>query len=415
MKPGAVIVGASHAGVQAAVSLRQSGWQEPIHLLSNEHDLPYHRPPLSKAFLSGTRTAEQILLRGEGLYREQGLDLLLGCSVREIDPVRRRVSSDAGVFDYSKLIIATGARARDLSLPGIKLGGVHILRNMADARALKLALESAHSLVVIGGGFIGLEVAATAATNSKQVTVLEAQDRLLARALPPRFSHFLTKYHAGKGVRFVFNVRVDGIEGASGRVSAVKLADGGRISADLVLIAVGGAPSVELGQDVGLTLAAGGIAVDDHARTSAPDIYAIGDCAAARTRFADGIVRVESVQNAVDQARAAAAHCAGQPQPLAAAPWFWTDQYDLKIQMAGLMSSGCEEILRGDPPAGAFTLLQLKDERLISAFSVNRAADHMAARRLIDTGVTIDRTLAARPDIPLLQAVSAPTSCGERR
>lgn len=409
MRAGIVIVGASHAGVQAALSLRQAGWQEPIRLLSAENDLPYHRPPLSKAFLAGEKDAEQIILRGEQFYSEQQVDLLLGVRAEAIDLAARRIETPAGAFDFSGLVLATGASARRLPVAGADLDGVVTLRDLTDARGLKERLAEAGEVVVIGGGFIGLEVASTAVKSGKAVTVIEAQDRLLARALPPMLSGFLAAFHEDKGARLLFGASVQRIEGIAGKVSAIRLGDGTRIAADLVVVGIGGVANTRLGEQAGLTVSAGGLLVDADARTSNPAIHAIGDCASFDNPYAGAPVRLESVQNAVDQARAAAAHCAGQSHPLKAVPWFWTDQYELKVQMAGLLTSGCEEILRGDVVNGSFSLLQLKAGRLVSAFSVNRAADHMAARKLIEARAALDPAAARDAAVPLARTAAEPS------
>lgn len=408
MKPGALIVGASHAGVQAAFSLRQAGWQEPITLISGEAGIPYHRPPLSKAFLLGEKSDDQILLRSEALYAAQGIDLLRGETAESIDPGAKRVATSAGVFDYRVLVLATGARARPLPVAGAELAGVHSLRDLADARRLREALADAASVAIVGGGYIGLEVASTAAKNGKAVTVVEMQPRLLTRSMPEMLAGHLQRFHAAKGVRFVFGRSVASLEGTGGRVEGVRLDDGTRLDADLVLVGIGGVANLELAEAAGLTTEAGGVLVDAHGRTSAPCVYAAGDCAAFDNPFAGRVMRLESVQNAVDQAKAAAGHAAGQPAPLSAVPWFWTDQYELKVQMAGIAPAGAEQILRGDPESDAFSLLHLQGGRLVASFSVNRAADHMASRKLIGSGVMLDPAAAAAADVPLARTATGP-------
>lgn len=408
MSAGAVIVGASHAGVQAAVSMRQAGWQEPIHLVSAEDELPYHRPPLSKAFLLGEKSADQIQLRAESFYAGQGIELHLGTRALGVDAAGRKVLTTRGELAFDKLILATGARARRLPLPGADLDGVFTLRDMADARRLKPAMDSAESLTVIGGGFIGLEVAATAAKNGKAVTVIEMLPRLLTRSVPEIVAAHLAGYHAAKGATILFGKQIEAIEGEGGRVRAVRLGDDARIEADLVLVGIGGVADLSLAEPLGLATAAGGILVDEHGMTSIPGIYAVGDCAAFDNPYAGGVLRLESVQNAVDQAKAAGTHAAGMAAPLSAVPWFWTDQYDLKVQMAGIAPADGEQVLRGDPESHAYSVFHLRDRRLVAAFSVNRAADHMAARRLIATGAPLDLALAADPAVPLLRAAPEP-------
>lgn len=406
MKAGAVIVGASHAGTQLAASLRQSGWADPIHLVSRERDLPYHRPPLSKDFLTGDKVEDQILLRGEGFYRDQGIDLLLGTAVTEIDTARRVVTTELGTVPYTALVLATGASARRLPLPGASLDGVHVLRDIADARALKARLAAARDVVVIGGGFIGLEVAATAAKAGKAVTVIEAQDRLIARALPPFLSAWLKDLHAGHGVDIRFGSGVEAFLGNGTDLTHVRLSDGRTLPADLALVGVGSIANGELAAGSGLQLEAGGIRVGPRCEASAPDVYAIGDCAAQHNRHTETVCRVESVQNATDQARLLAAHLTGNALPSPGTNWFWTDQYSVKLQMAGIVGSAGEILLRGDPASETFSLLEVLDGRLVSAFSVNRAADHMAARKLIAAGAQLDLHAAIDPAVPLMKATS---------
>ena len=404
MKAGAVIIGASHAGTQAAAALRQSGWQDPITVISNEDHLPYHRPPLSKGYLAGQQAEDQILLRGEGFYRDQDIAFLRNCEATQILPERQTVEAGGAMLPYKALVLATGASARRLPVPGGSLENVHILRSIADSRLLKERLADAGTIVIIGGGFIGLEVAATAAKMGKAVTVVEAQDRLIARALPPLLSSYFRDMHIRNGVAFRLNARLDRFESEDGRVTHVVLADGERMAADLVLLGIGSDANSALASHAGLEMAAGGVFVDACCRTSRSGIYAIGDCAAQSNSHTQTVMRVESVQNATDQARMLAAHLTDKPLPAKGANWFWSDQYSAKLQMAGLMREGCETLLRGDPQAGEFTLLQMMDCRLVAAFSVNRAGDHMAARKLIASGAELDRVVAADPAVPLAKA-----------
>lgn len=402
-----VIVGASHAGVQAAASLRQKGWQEGIVLLSAEGDYPYHRPPLSKAYIAGEKDEEQLLLRAPDFYRDQEIDLRLDEPALGIDPHAQQVVTASGRLDYGKLILATGSKARTLPLPGAEARGIHTLRSIADARHLRSAMQDAENIVIIGGGFIGLEFASTAVKQGKSVVVLEAQERLLTRALPERLSAFIGGYHMAKGAIFRYGALPERYTTTDdGRVSGVQLDDGTTLPADLVLVGVGGIADMALIEPLELKTVAGGIEVDAHGLTSAPDIYALGDVAAFHNAYAGGAMRLESVQNAVDQAKSAAEHIAGGNAPLGAVPWFWTDQYDLKVQMAGLPRPGTTELLRGDPESGAFSILQMEGDRLVAAYSVNRAADHMASRKLIAAGQSIDPRMAADIDTPLMKAVA---------
>ena len=404
---GVVITGASHAGVQAAASLRQAGWQEPIVLLSAETDHPYHRPPLSKAYLSGDKDEAQLLLRAPAFYEDQGIELRLGEPALSVDAAARSVVTPTGRLGYDKLVLATGSKARTLSLPGADAAGIFTLRSMADARALRAAMLEAGNVVVIGGGFIGLEFASTAIKHGKAVTVLEAQPRLLTRSLPSVVGDFIRDYHLGKGVVFRFGDTVEGFDVVDGRVAGVRLKDGVRLPADLVLVGVGGAAEMAFARDLGLDVAAGGIAVDAHGATSVPDVYAIGDVAGFHNAYSSAPMRLESVQNAVDQARAAAARITGGDSPLVAVPWFWTDQYDLKVQMAGLARPGTASVVRGDPSSGAFSVLEMDGNRLVAAYTVNRAADHMAARKLIGERRELDPSKIADVDTPLMKTVLA--------
>jgi 3-phenylpropionate/trans-cinnamate dioxygenase ferredoxin reductase subunit len=405
---GIVIVGASHAGVQAAASLRQLGWQDRIILLSAETDYPYHRPPLSKAYLSGDKTEDQLLLRAPDFYREHSIDLRLGERALAIDPSARTVTTGREIIGYDKLVLATGSRARLLALPGSDARGIFTLRSIADARALRDAMMVAQNVVVIGGGFIGLEFASTARKNGKNVIVLEAQPTLLSRSLPTRLGKFIGDYHASHGVIFKFGEAIEGFTADTGSVTGVKLAGGGVLPADLVLVGIGGTAEMEFAQGLALETDAGGIRVDEHGLTSRPDVYALGDVASFKSAYSSAPMRLESVQNAVDQAKAAAAHMTGGSAPLIAVPWFWTDQYDLKVQMAGLARPGTREIVRGDPGAGAFSILQLDGTRLVASFTVNRAADHMASRKLIAERQELDLAKVKDAEIPLMKALASP-------
>jgi 3-phenylpropionate/trans-cinnamate dioxygenase ferredoxin reductase subunit len=294
---------------------------------------------------------------------------------------------------------------RKLSIPGSVAKNILMLRTLADSRLLKERLTAAERIVIVGGGFIGLEVAATAAKAGKAVTVLEAQGRLIARALPPLLSGYFRDLHIRNGVAIRLNARLDRFEGEDGHVSHALLAGGERLAADLVLVGIGSDASCSLAGQAGLEMGAGGVLVDACCATSAASTYAIGDCAAQLNTHTGAVMRVESVQNATDQARALAAHLTDKPLPAKGANWFWSDQYAAKLQMAGIVHEDCEGLLRGDPQSGDFTFLQMTDSRLVAAFSVNRAGDHMAARKLIASGALLDRAMAADPAVPLAKAV----------
>ena len=404
-KPGLVIVGACHAGVQLAVSAREAGWQEPVTLIGEEEALPYQRPPLSKEFLLGKMPEESLPLRAEAFYEGHGIDPRLGSRASAIDRAAKSLSLKDGTrLDYAKLALTTGARVRRLSLPGAEAEGVFYLRSLADSQALAAAAESAGSIAVVGGGFIGLEIAAALASLGKQVTVLEAAERLMGRAVGPEVSDFYAEQHRARGVAVKLACGLDRIDlDAKGRVAGVVTSDG-RIEADLLVIGVGVLPNGELAAETGLDCP-NGIAVDHCARTADPDIFAAGDCALHPNAWAGGgdggMIRLESVQNAADQARAAAANLTGGETPYESVPWFWTNQFDLKMQMVGLSGGHDRRVLRGSPEEAKFSVFYFKGERLLAIDSINRPADHIAGRKLLTAGVSPSPDQAADPDFAL--------------
>ena len=366
-----VIIGAGHGGVQAATSLREMGFEGTIQLIADEVHLPYQKPPLSKGFLNGKQTAENLLFRNENYYNEHQIEVLVGEKIEAIQLQSQTVTSAIGkTFEYDYLLLATGARNRELSKE-IAPNALY-LRSMSDAQHLKRALDVVENVVVVGGGFIGLEVAASAAEAGKQVTVLEVQNRLMARVLPPLLSDLFLKKHQEMGVNVQLNATV----------SAETLA-----AFDLVVVGIGVAPNQELAQEAGIECQ-NGILVNEFQQTSVPNVYAIGDCASHYNRFAGKQCRLESVQNAVDQAKIAAAHICEKTQPYDAVPWFWTNQFDLKLQMAGINSDYDSYAFRGDIAANKFSIFYFKSNQLVAVDSLNRPADHLAARKLIQAGIT---------------------------
>ena len=404
--PGAVIVGAGHAGVQAAASLRQAGYQEPIRLVSDEDCAPYHRPPLSKAMLAGEKRPEQIALRGPDYFDRNGIELMPGVRARALDPASKTVRLADGSLAYDKAVIATGAGAR--MLDGFEYDNVFLLRNMRDALSLQNALTPGAKLVVVGGGFIGLEVAATARKLGISVDVVEMQDRLLTRAIPAALSDYICQRHRAEGVRIHLGARIDRVVAEGGRIASVALSNGASLAADLVLIGVGNAPEIRLAAEAGAGTAMGGILVDGAMRTTLPDVYAIGDCTAFDLPVTGSRVRLESVQNAVDQGRAVAGQITGQGGSYDPVPWFWSDQFDMKLQMAGLSLPGTGFTLRGAMESGSFSLVETLGDRLVAVYSVNAVADHMASRRLIGEPGRFDRSAASDPDTPLKACLAAP-------
>jgi 3-phenylpropionate/trans-cinnamate dioxygenase ferredoxin reductase subunit len=392
-----VIVGAGHGGVQLAASLREEGFGEKIVLLGDEKDLPYQRPPLSKAFLKRETPEDGVLLRGPDFYTQKAIDLRLGERAVEVDAASRtlRLASGARV-PYAKLVLATGGVQRPLPLEGASLDGVFSLRTLAEARLLRDRLEAAQNVVVIGAGFIGLEFAAVAAAQGKIVNVVELAGRPMARVVTPQTSAFFATAHKAFGVALNFGTSVTAIEGESGQVKGVVLTDGRSLPADLVLIGIGLVPSLELAKSAGL-VAPNGIEVDAQLTTSNPDIFAIGDVALHHNSFAGRPFRLESVQNATDQARVVARHLAGKPAHYDSVPWFWSDQGDLKLQMVGFLEACDKIVLRGSTEERAFSLFGFKDGQLIGVESVNKGGDHMLARRLIGEKIPITPALVADP------------------
>ena len=402
-----VIVGAGHAGVQLAASLREEGFDGPVALLSAEPHLPYQRPPLSKAFLKGAMELDGLPLRAAKFYEDHRIDLVLGETATRIDRAARRVAlASGGTLDYGHLVLATGARQRPLEVPGVGLDGVLVLRDLADARLLRERLVAAERIAVIGAGFIGLEIAATAASLGREVTVVEVSPRPLGRALSPATSAFFLDAHQAFGARFRLGVGVVSLRGSDGAVDSVELTDGTIIPADLAILGIGVLPEDRLARAAGL-VCDNGVVVTDHLETGDPSISAIGDCAIFPSAALGFPVRLESVQNAVDQARCLARRLVGKPEPYAALPWFWSDQGDLKLQIVGL-SHGCDEwVLRGDPATRAFAMFGFRAGALAAVETVNRSGDHMAARRILGGGLTISPSEAASPDFDLRKFVAS--------
>ncbi len=388
MKREIVIIGAGHAGVQTAASLRDEGFDGAIRLIDADNALPYQRPPLSKAFLKGETTRDSIVLRGEAFYREKMIDLALGESVMAIDRPAKRIALQSGsTLTYDDLVLATGARARVLPVKGADLAGVHSLRDLADAERIKAEVEKARHAVVIGAGFIGLEFAAVAAKLGVAVTVLETQPRVMMRAISIAMSEAFQAKHKALGVTLLLGTGVAALFGKAGRVTSVETSTGQILPADMVVTGIGVLAEDRLANAAGLALD-NGILVDAHLATSDPAILAVGDNNSHPNPFSGGRMRLESVQNAMDQAKCAARNLTGKADPYRAIPWFWSDQADLKLQIAGVSHGITRHVLRGDPESGAFSVYGFEGERLAVVESVNKPADHMVARRLISDGIS---------------------------
>ncbi|MBZ5676745.1 MAG: FAD-dependent oxidoreductase [Acidobacteriia bacterium] len=373
-----VIIGGGQGGFQTAASLRAEGYQERITLIGDEPGVPYQRPPLSKGFLLGKQEQRHAELRPAAFYETQRIDLLTG-RVTAIDRVARRVKLDSGEqIEYDTLVLATGARNRPLPHEG-----VFYLRTLPEATEIRQRLAAAQDVVVIGGGFIGLEVAAAARTLGKQVTVVEGQPRLMARVVAPVVSEYFRGQHEAKGVDILLNAVLLGIS-----EKEVLLEERTRRPADLVIAGIGVVPNVELAREAGLPVG-NGITVDEYLRTPDERIFAIGDCAESPSMFAEDLCRLESVQNAVDQAACVAKANVGHRAPYGAVPWFWTDQYDIHLQMAGLPTGFDQVVTRGDPESRKFSVFYFRGGKLCAVDSVNRPADHLAARKLIGAHATV--------------------------
>lgn len=382
--PHVVIVGAGHAGGSAAAELRRAGFQGAITLIGDEPIPPYERPPLSKAWLKGDTDADKLALKPASFYAEAGIDLRLDQTVTAIDRGARTVTlGDGSRIGYDLLIIATGARARRIPLPGLDLDGVLELRNAADADRLKAVLRPGAHLAVIGGGYIGLEAAASARGLGCSATVIEAQPRVLARVACEILSTFFQDFHRAQGVSIEVNAQVTALEGKDGHVTGVRLGDGRLIPCNAVLVGVGAVPNQELAADAGLECG-NGIIVDLSARTSDPSIFAIGDCTHRPLPLYERSMRLESVPNALEQARAAAAAIVGKPVPPPEVPWFWSDQYDLRLQIAGIPFDTDTIVVRGDIAAAKFALFHLKADGTVQAVeAVNASTEFMGGRRII--------------------------------
>jgi len=385
-----VIIGAGQAAAQAVQSLRAEGFDGPITVVGDEAYPPYQRPPLSKAWLKGEADEDALTLKPAEWYAEAGVDLWLAAPVASIDRADRKVTlSDGERLPYDILILATGARARPLPVAGADLSGVLSLRSAADAEALKTALGPGKRIVVVGGGYVGLEAAASALALGAEITVVEREDRVLARVASRTLSSFFQDYHQTQGVTFHLGARVTGFDGVDGKVTAVRLADGATLPCDVALVGIGALPNVELAAGCGLALA-DGIVVDGEARTSDPAIFAIGDCTWRPMPLYGRELRLESVPNALEQAKQAASAIAGRAPPPSEVPWFWSDQYDLKLQMAGLADGADEIVVRGDQAAGRFAVFHLREGVLTAVEAVNAPPEFMGGRQMIGRQARVD-------------------------
>jgi 3-phenylpropionate/trans-cinnamate dioxygenase ferredoxin reductase subunit len=397
-----LIVGGGHGGAQAAVQLRQLKFAGSIAILGEEPDLPYERPPLSKEYLAGDKSFERILLRADSFWAERQVHLLLGRRAVAVDPAARVVATaDGERIGYGRLVWAAGGHPRRLSCHGHDLAGVHSVRTRADVDQLKAELATTGRVVVVGGGYIGLEAASALRKQGKAVTLIEALPRVLARVAGERLSRFFEARHRAEGVDIRLDTTVSSIQGENGRANGVELATGEVVPCEMVIVGIGIVPAVEP------LLAAGaeggnGVRVDASCRTSLPDVFAIGDCALHANRYAAGAaLRLESVQNANDQANVVARAVNGEAVAYDAVPWFWSNQFDLKLQTVGLSVGHDAEVLRGDPAGGSFSLIYLRDGRVAALDCVNAIKDYVQGRRLVMEGVAADPARLADTAVPL--------------
>ena len=378
-----IIVGAGASGLRAAEALRKLGYDGGLLLIGDEPHPPYQRPPLSKKFLLGEMTEQQLWLTGDGFFIQNSIELMVDHHITGLDLRGKRVLTEGdGEFAYHKLILATGSHARKLPVPGGDVKGVHTLRTIADVKHLREAAAGAGRIAIIGGGYIGLEVAAVMREQGKDVIVLEGEDRLLKRVMSPLMAEFFLKLHLKHGVKVRLGEKVVRLIGQD-HVLAVELDHGEQIAADLVLVAIGGRANDAIAAGAGLACG-DGIIVDEHGM-AVPDVYACGDCARFPLRRYGRVVRLESVQNAADQARAVAQAIAGTPEVYNPVPWFWSDQYDVKLQIAGLSQGFDRHTTDGDPDSGSFSVAYFQGERLLAVDAVNYPRAHMLARRQLAT------------------------------
>jgi 3-phenylpropionate/trans-cinnamate dioxygenase ferredoxin reductase subunit len=384
-----LIAGAGHAGANTAAGLRVAGFAGSIALLSNEAVLPYERPPLSKDYLAGTKTFESILLRPQKFWTERNIEVITEQCVVGLDAAARQVRTLTGAaFEYGKLVWATGGRPRLLNCPGAALVGVHAVRTRADVDRLLLDLEGAQRVVILGGGFIGLEVAAVLSKSGRQVTLLEALPRVLARVSGEPVSRFYEAEHRAHGVELRTSVSVVSVEGLQGKATGVRLSNGELLPADVVVVGIGILPNIEPLIDAG-AVSSNGVHVDEFCCTSLNDVYAVGDCAAHVNAFAAGErIRLESVQNAHDQAATVAKTLCGEPMPYRSVPWFWSNQYDLRLQTVGIATGYDAMVLRGDPATRSFSVVYLRGGRIAAFDCVNATRDYVQGRKLI--GMQVD-------------------------
>lgn len=394
-----VIVGAGEAGGQTAISLRQGGFDGPVTVIGDEPYVPYERPALSKQFLAGELEMERMYLRAANFYGEKDIKLRLQEKVTAIQPGQGVTLSDGSVIEGDAIVLATGGRVRQLPIDGADLTGVHYLRTIDDVLGFRDSIKPGTKLAIVGGGYIGLEVAAVAAKHGCKVTVLEMEGRVLNRVVAPEVSEFYTRLHTEEGVDIKTNVRVSGFKG-DGQVAAVGCADGTEIKTDCVIIGIGIIPNIELAEAAGLNVD-NGITVDAFTRTSVDGVYAVGDCSNHPNDLLGRRLRLESVQNAISQGKTAANTILGTETPYAEVPWFWSDQYDVKLQMTGINDPDDQVVVRGDSSTRSFSVCYLRDGVLVAVNAMNRAKDFLQAKKAIAAKIRPAKSRLTDPEVPL--------------
>ncbi len=395
-----VIAGAGHAAGQLIATLKQKHYNGQIVLVGDEDHLPYQRPPLSKKFLSGELAAERLYVKPEAFFDDPQIELRLATSIVAIDRFDKRVETSHGdMIDYDNLVLALGSRVRRLTVSGAELAGIHYLRTIADVDGIRTDLLNGKKAVIIGAGYIGLEVAAVLRQLDLDVTVVEMADRVMSRVVSPETSDFYQIEHASHGVKLRLGTGLKGFIGTD-RVEAIETTDGDRIDADFVVVGVGIQPNTEIAEAAGLAVD-NGITVNDQCQTDDPHIYAIGDCTSHPSTVYGRSLRLESVQNALEQAKTAATNLTGEESHYSEVPWFWSDQYDLKLQIAGLSAGYDDIVIRGNPAARSFACMYLKDQRLIATDAVNSPKDFVQSKAIIAAGMPVDRERIADSTIAL--------------
>jgi 3-phenylpropionate/trans-cinnamate dioxygenase ferredoxin reductase subunit len=396
-----VIVGAGQAAGQAVASLRQEGHKGEILLLGEESHPPYQRPPLSKQYMSGELPIERLYLRPEKFYADQGIDLRTGVVVDRLDLNAQLIQTTSGeTYSYEKLLIATGSRPRLLNISGSELEGIHYLRTIDDVDGIRNEMVAGRKLVIVGGGYIGLEVASVAVTAGLDVSVLEMEDRILQRVTTPEMSSFYHQLHTDRGVQLLTNTVVTGFTG-EGSVSGVQCGDGTELAADFVIVGIGIIPNIEFADAAGIACD-NGIVVNGHCQTSNANVYAAGDCTNHPNPILDRRLRLESVPNAMEQARVAANNMCGGDKTYAAVPWFWSDQYELKLQMVGFSDDGDKQVIRGDQSANQFAVFYLKEGAIVAVDAVNSPREFMVCKQLYGRQVDPEKLADSNVDLKSL-------------